>query len=533
MKDTIRSKLQTFYRSPIMAVKRRIQNNSYGFPAPYVTGAPSPIITDRSPLSTDQAEIGQLWIDKTANTAWVLTSMIGNVSNWVTSPAGAGVEAALLVSPGSITVDTGNLSIAGTSTLTGAVGTGAGLTVATTAVVGTDLSVGGNTILTGDLTVGGATAFNGDVDITSTQSLGFTTTANAADAFFVQVNGAAASVATIQNATGTAANSVDIQSVSGGITISGGLGTADAINIVAGTAGGGIDIDASTGGINVAAANGAISILSGTGALNISADAAATTVNFATGAGAKALTIGSTNGASATTVQTGTGAMTLTAGGILDANVVGAVTVDTAAGISLDSATASNFTITGAADLSLSSTAGSVIVKGEEAVNDAIQLTSVAGGLTANVGLDAVITTAGALDLNATGAATLDAVSFSLDSTTASNVSVTGAGQDLTLSSTLGSVAISATEASATAVSISASNAAGGVAVTAGTAGMTVTAPFIELNGIKIYTGAGDPAAGLAISAGDMYIRTNPASAATRLFIATAANTWTNVTCAA
>ena len=42
-------------------------------------------------------------------------------------------------------------------------------------------------------------------------------------------------------------------------------------------------------------------------------------------------------------------------------------------------------------------------------------------------------------------------------------------------------------------------------------------------------TYAGDPAAGLALAAGDLYIRTDPASAITRLFIATGANVWTSI----
>lgn len=128
---------------------------------------------------------------------------------------------------------------------------------------------------------------------------------------------------------------------------------------------------------------GAFTVESGTDDINISDDAADTTVNVATGAGVKTLTVGSTNATSASTFQTGTGAMTFTAGGIFDANVTGAITLDTAANISLDSATASNFTVTGAADLTLNSSAGSTIVSGGEAADDALQLGAAAGGITA------------------------------------------------------------------------------------------------------------------------------------------------------
>ena len=49
--------------------------------------------------------------------------------------------------------------------------------------------------------------------------------------------------------------------------------------------------------------------------------------------------------------------------------------------LSIDSAGISNLTTTGAFDLTVSSTAGSVIISGGEAVTDAIQLTSGAGGI--------------------------------------------------------------------------------------------------------------------------------------------------------
>lgn len=51
--------------------------------------------------------------------------------------------------------------------------------------------------------------------------------------------------------------------------------------------------------------------------------------------------------------------------------------------------------------------------------------------------------------------------------------------------------------------------------------------------GMRIVSGAGAPAGALALVAGDMYIRSDPASAVTRLYIATGPGAWTNVTCAA
>lgn len=98
------------------------------------------------------------------------------------------------------------------------------------------------------------------------------------------------------------------------------------------------------------------------------------------------------------------------------------------------------------------------------------------------------------------------------------NTSVTGTlGVAGTLSS---SVAITATTGN-----ITASN--GNVILTAATTYISLPGP------VRIQSGAGAPAAGLAVEVGDMYINTTAASPTTRIYVATAAGTWTNVTCAA
>lgn len=75
---------------------------------------------------------------------------------------------------------------------------------------------------------------------------------------------------------------------------------------------------------------------------------------------------------------------------------------------------------------------------------------------------------------------------------------------------------------------------AGNISTTNGNVVLNGAGTFISLPGpVYIYSGAGAPSAGLALHVGDMYINTTAASAATRLYIATAASTWTNVTCAA
>lgn len=146
-----------------------------------------------------------------------------------------------------------------------------------------------------------------------------------------------------------------------------------------------------------------------------------------------------------TTINTGTSTGTVTVG---SANA-GAIAVDTGAGISLDSATASNFTVTGAADLTLDSSAGSVNIDGGEAAADAIsiQASDAAGGIDCDSGT-------GGTAIDSTGAVSIDAAA-------ASNFSVSGAGIDLSLISAGGRVVMNGEEAAADALRLL--SAAGGL----------------------------------------------------------------------
>ena len=354
---------------------------------------------------------------------------------------------------------------------------------------------------------------------------------------------------------------------------------ANAIRLHATDAAGGVSI-IGAGGITMATTNTAAALTTGTGAINLGTDAVAKTITLGNNTGATSvvvnagtagagsinvgtaaheipITIGNVTGATGVTVNTGTSGFAVNTTGAGDVVVTSADTVliDAAGVLELNSsagiigigndAVAQNINIgTGAAARTVTvgngSAASSVIVNtgtgnidlGVNATDHTSRLGSVTGvsATTIQAGTGAMTLTAGGiLDANVTGAVTIDGTSLSLDGTLASNLTVTGAGQDVTVSSVGGSVVVNGSEAIATAVHLDASDAAGGVTIETGTAGMLVTAPFIELNGIKIYTGAGVPANGLAISCGDMYINTTAATAATRLYIATAANTWTYI----
>lgn len=264
------------------------------------------------------------------------------------------------------------------------------------------------------------------------------------------------------------------------------------------------------------------------GAVNIGQDNAANAINIGGGNVARAITLGKTG---AHTVAIGSAA-------------AGAITVDSAAGLSLDGATASNFTVSAAGeDLTLSSTLGRVIVNAEEAAANAITLLSAAGGLDTNVALQMNLDSsqaaatavrivasnaAGGIDIDCgTGGCTLDSTGvLSLDSAGATNLTATGAF-DVTVSSTLGSVIVSGGEAAADAVQLTSSNAAGGVLLTSGTGGIAANAVgaaapitldavgVIELNSSGAAIGIGNDAANFAVNVGTAGTRTVTLGSAT------------------
>ena len=203
--------------------------------------------------------------------------------------------------------------------------------------------------------------------------------------------------------------------------------------------------------------------------------------------------------------------------------------VQSSGGFSIDdSATASNVTVAGAGiDLTLSSTAGRVVVHGAEAAADAVYIdANDAGGVgvTADVGatggfnidggclnvgggspascadndayvtgdleVDAALDVDGTIDHDGTTFDVLTSGGFSIDdSATASNISVAGAGIDLTLSSAAGLVVIQASEATGGAIYLDA-DAAGGVGVTAD---VGATGGF-NIDGGCLNVGGGSPA---------------------------------------
>jgi len=86
---------------------------------------PFPIVSLRIPTTADKAQIGTLWVYKTGNAVYVLTSIVNNLANWVLLEVGggAGVFASLAVTPGPISL-TGTTTINTAGAATTSIGTG-------------------------------------------------------------------------------------------------------------------------------------------------------------------------------------------------------------------------------------------------------------------------------------------------------------------------------------------------------------------------------------------------------------------------
>ena len=239
--------------------------------------------------------------------------------------------------------------------------------------------------------------------------------------------GAAARTITIGN--GTGATAVDLVGGTGGCTVG---NNAVAQNVTVGNKTGAtaLALECGTGNFTlegVAASTMTIGQANQTGAISVGVSTAGNTVNVANAANSGAQSVNIANGASGAnstvnilsgngTAGTQTlnvlggnraGALNLATGSAAHVVAIGsasagAVTVDTAAGISLDAATASNFTVTGAsADLTLASSGGSVNITASEAASDAIVISAsdAAGGITIDAGSGGVNVTGADLDV--------------------------------------------------------------------------------------------------------------------------------------
>lgn len=327
-----------------------------------------------------------------------------------------------------------------------------------------------------DILANGAAAGE-DIDISTSASVNITSTENNSGAVIVQANGGASERVTLLASQGTGADSINLESTAGGITLAAALASADAINLAASA--GGVDIDGALQ-VNIASSQNAVDairIVASAGGIDIDAVGAATEDINITNTGGSVVIVATESAADAIRMNA-SGA----AGGFdIDAGTNGFI-VDTTGAVSLDSAAASNFTVTGAFDLSLISSLGSVNVTAGEDAADAIVLSAGAGGIdilaTGAAGQDIdIVNTGGSVNISATEDNS-GAITIGTNGGTSERITVTCAqgtnAASIALTSTAGGLTLTGGLGSADAINIVASNAAGGIDVDAGTAGVIV-----------------------------------------------------------
>jgi hypothetical protein len=424
---------------------------------------PVPIKATRAPTSADiNFPIGQIWVRTDTAVVYILAQLSSGAASWtLASPGASDVDTLTGDSGGAISPAAGNITLAGGTNVTSA---GAGSTV----------------------------TFNLDAAITLATSVSspLYTVAAATDLAITAATGQDVVIKMGDNAAGNKVSFIDSDDAEVASIDSNGAFTTTGLTFT---------------GLLTAQASATIET-AGT-ALNLGSDNSGDAVNLGVGTVARAINVGTS--AAAHVISIGNAS-------------AGAVTIDTAAGVSIDAAAASNFTVAGAGiDLTLASGSGRVIVNGEEAAANAITLLSAAGGIDADCALQMNLTSsqnaadavrinasAGGIDIDAAGAAgediTIDNAAGSISITSGESIANSlvltagggldilapsgGAGLDIDITNTGGSINVSATEADAAAISIQAS--AGGIDVD-GALQINVTSSQNAADAVRINASAG------------------------------------------
>jgi len=326
---------------------------------------PSPIIAERAPGNGDRYELGRTWINKSANTIYMLTSYAAGLPVWTTSPAsGATTLSSLIVTTtsdlqGNVTIG-GTLDVTGDTTLvnlsvsgdfnysaSGQLDLSSSQAAADAIVI--NASAGGV-----DITAGGAF----DMDLNAVGGINIRSTENAASSIFIEADGGTSESINIHSDQGTGVESINLESDVGGITLTSGLASADAINIEAGS--GGVDVDAALQ-INIATSQNAadaIRIVSSAGGIDITS--AATYDIDVTATGGTVQVIASEAAANQFKVD---------AQGVIAGNAIVLETTDGGVQINADGASNGDISIDAADDLTLIA-AGDILLSGAGIIPD-------------------------------------------------------------------------------------------------------------------------------------------------------------------
>lgn len=310
----------------------------------------------------------------------------------------------------------------------------------------------------GGIDITSAGAAGEDIDITASSSINLVSTENAAQSLYLHANGGTSETIDILASQGTGVASVNVHSTAGGVTVAGGLASANAVNLTSSNAAGGMTFSAGTAGI-AATSTGAVAL---TGGADSSFSVTGANVDITLNSAGGQIIIGSQDNAASAIYLHANGGTSETINIYADQG-------------------------TGNSSINIHSDVGGVALASGLATANAINMTAsdTAGGITATSGT-------GGFVVSSTGA-------VSLDGQTASHMTVTGSA-DLTLSSTAGSVNVVGGEAAADAIYLHASNAGGGVTLTAGTLGFIINTSGV-LSAVDATATSASPTAALAINA--------------------------------
>lgn len=244
-------------------------NNLYGFPQALTRVFPSPILSQRAPITSDYKYlIGQQWIDELGEDAYILVNVTANSATWnVTATTPGNVDTLTGDSGGAITPSAGNINLLGTANQITTTGSGhqiafslpsaitapGSLTTTTSAVIGTTLTA------TGGLTTLAALTQTGAANI------------NASGAGVTTIGTGGTGAVNIGNVTG---NTAVTGSLTASTTLTATLGSITATNgnLVLGTAGNKI-ISTSVASTTTAGANsfGKVTLVAGTATVSTTA----------------------------------------------------------------------------------------------------------------------------------------------------------------------------------------------------------------------------------------------------------------------
>jgi len=317
---------------------------------------------------------------------------------------------------------------------------------------------------------------------------------NDADAQAINIGtGAAARTITMGNVTG--ATALVLNSGTGGVAVNT-TGTGDVVVTSADT----VLIDSA----------GVLELNSSAGVISIGNDAVAQDINVGTGAAARVITIGNLTGATGIALNAGTGDIVATSVDAITMVAAGAVQINSTAGqLAIgNSADAQPINIgTGAAarTITVGNVTGATAVVVNSGTGGVALNTTGTGDVVVTSADTVLIDAAGVLELNSSGGV----ISIGNDAV-AQNINIGSAGaRDITIgNATAGTDVIISTPANT---------------------GLTFATSLV-----RMMAGAGDPNGAVTAPIGSLFLRTDPAGAASRLYINTdAGTTWANFTASA